>query len=417
MKYNIFNILYFLDSILYYMKNDRGINMFGFGACFLKDKVYIGHRRYYNNEILTSILNLPQRNYAFMLEKLKMYQKHVQLREDDYELCENYNAYAHEAQAYLHTVGRVLMNIPVYKDGGMRSRLEADLLFDCLNREFSYWEDGCDEDDPIKTVDFANEYGFCARDDNGVVTFIFEQFIPPEPVMLSPDAEILHQIDATNEAVRRLFDEYIRAVEDLLRVQNAYALLLDRYLNEKNRYLTEEETTAAFIRFLHDTEHKSNTEKLISGGLTRMGYEIRRLPDSFEHLCEANTFDSLGAFIYYDFFRGLAKQFIPRRCDNCGKYFLQRSGKYSNYCDNSLRGEPGKTCRDVGSRKKYDEKCKTDPIWLAYNRAYKTHYARYMKKKMTTAEFEQWSRYAVELRENAILGKIEQAEYERVLKK
>ena len=113
----------------------------------------------------------------------------------------------------------------------------------------------------------------------------------------------------------------------------------------------------------------------------------------------------------------LAKQYIPRRCDNCGKYFLQRSGKYSNYCDEPLKDDRSKTCRDVGSRKKYDEKCKTDPIWLAYNRAYKTHYARYMKKKMTTAEFEQWSRYAVELRENAIKGKIEEAEYERVLKK
>ena len=53
---------------------------------------------------------------------------------------------------------------------------------------------------------------------------------------------------------------------------------------------------------------------------------------------------------------------------------------------------------------------------MAYSRAYKTHYARYMKKKMTTAEFEQWSQYAVELREDAIAGKMEQTEYERVLK-
>ena len=48
---------------------------------------------------------------------------------------------------------------------------------------------------------------------------------------------------------------------------------------------------------------------------------------------------------------------------------------------------------------KYDDKCRTDPIRLAYNRAYKAHYARYMKKKMTTAQFEQWSRYAVRLRD------------------
>lgn len=63
-----------------------------------------------------------------------------------------------------------------------------------------------------------------------------------------------------------------------------------------------------------------------------------------------------------------------------------------------------------------DDKCKTDPIWIPYNRAYKAHYARYLKKKMTTAQFEQWSRYAVELREQAESGTLEQAEYERLLK-
>ena len=95
---------------------------------------------------------------------------------------------------------------------------------------------------------------------------------------------------------------------------------------------------------------------------------------------------------------------------------MHRSGKYSNYCEEPLKEDKRKTCRDIGARKKYDDKCKRDPIWLAYNRAYKAHYARYMKKKMTTTEFEQWSRYAVELREDAIKGKIEQAAYERVLK-
>ena len=51
-----------------------------------------------------------------------------------------------------------------------------------------------------------------------------------------------------------------------------------------------------------------------------------------------------------------------------------------------------------------------------YNRAYKAHYARYMKKKMTTAEFEQWSRYAVELREKALAGELDLEEYIRIIK-
>lgn len=96
--------------------------------------------------------------------------------------------------------------------------------------------------------------------------------------------------------------------------------------------------------------------------------------------------------------------------------FLLAAGKYSSCCNRPLKNEPGKTCRDVGSRKRYDDKCKNDPIWLAYNRAYKTHYARYLKKKMTTAQFEQWSRYAVELRQKAETGEMELVDYQRELR-
>ena len=98
-------------------------------------------------------------------------------------------------------------------------------------------------------------------------------------------------------------------------------------------------------------------------------------------------------------------------------FFLLEAGKYSSYCERPLEDDPEKACRDVGARKKYGDKCKTDPVWLAYNRAYKTHYARYMKKKMTIAEFEQWSRQAIEWRNQAETGELEQAEYERLLKK
>jgi len=70
----------------------------------------------------------------------------------------------------------------------------------------------------------------------------------------------------------------------------------------------------------------------------------------------------------------------------------------------------------VGARKKYDDKCKTDPVWLTYNRAYKAHYARYMKKKMTVSEFEQWSAYAIELREKAIKNEMKFEEYQGLIK-
>ena len=40
-----------------------------------------------------------------------------------------------------------------------------------------------------------------------------------------------------------------------------------------------------------------------------------------------------------------------------------------------------------------------------------------MKKKMTVAEFEQWSRYAVELREQASKGEVEFEKYREEIKK
>ena len=66
---------------------------------------------------------------------------------------------------------------------------------------------------------------------------------------------------------------------------------------------------------------------------------------------------------------------------------------------------------NVGSKQSYDKKCKNNPIWQAYNRAYKAHYARYLKKKMTVAEFEEWSRFASEIRDKALAGEISYERY------
>ena len=82
-----------------------------------------------------------------------------------------------------------------------------------------------------------------------------------------------------------------------------------------------------------------------------------------------------------------------------------------------LPDEPDKTCRDVGAKKRYDDKCKTDPVWQTYNRAYKAHYARYMKKKMTVSEFEEWSRFASELRDKAIAEEIPFEQYYAAIRK
>ena len=96
-------------------------------------------------------------------------------------------------------------------------------------------------------------------------------------------------------------------------------------------------------------------------------------------------------------------------------------------------------CRDLGHRKKFNDKLKTDPVWSVYHKAYKAHTAgrrkegfkkrtdariketfdmpRYLKKKMTQAEFQRWADYAIELRTKALDSKIEYDEYVLEMKK
>lgn len=57
------------------------------------------------------------------------------------------------------------------------------------------------------------------------------------------------------------------------------------------------------------------------------------------------------------------------------------------------------------------------PYWNIYSKAYKQHYARYMKKKMSQAEFAEWADYALELRTKAENGEIELEVYREKIRK
>ena len=90
---------------------------------------------------------------------------------------------------------------------------------------------------------------------------------------------------------------------------------------------------------------------------------------------------------------------------------------FSHFCTRAVSSNPIKNCRDVGFRKSYAEKIKSDPVWLIYTRAYKQHYARFMKKTMSKTEFAEWAEYALELRQKALDREIEIEEYTELIRK
>ncbi len=93
------------------------------------------------------------------------------------------------------------------------------------------------------------------------------------------------------------------------------------------------------------------------------GYKALKGENDDLIICEDIGFNNLGSFLYYDFFIGIKQNFVPNRCHNCGKFFLISGKWYYTYCNNSLKNEPDKTCRDVGSKQRYDDKCKNDLVW------------------------------------------------------
>ncbi len=131
-------------------------------------------------------------------------------------------------------------------------------------------------------------------------------------------------------------------------------------------------------------------------------YAVLEREDETHELVEKIYFDHLADFIYVEFMKGLQKGFVPKRCANCGRWFLQEPGMTYHYCHQIAPGETELTCRDIGSRTSFRDKVKNNEIWKIHQRAYKKYFARTKKGTMTKTEFEAWARKAEALRDQAL---------------
>ena len=117
---------------------------------------------------------------------------------------------------------------------------------------------------------------------------------------------------------------------------------------------------------------------------------------------EKMYFDRLLDFVYVEFMKGLQKGFVPKRCANCGRWFLQAPGATFAYCAGPAPGQDGKTCREIGASSSFRSKVENNDIWKVHQRAYKKYFARIRSGLMTKGEFEVWSRQAADLRDAAL---------------
>ena len=63
----------------------------------------------------------------------------------------------------------------------------------------------------------------------------------------------------------------------------------------------------------------------VDAPLVRAQYRIRGERENAE-VVEKMYFDRLLDFVYVELMKGLQKGFVPKRCANCGRWFLQMPG-------------------------------------------------------------------------------------------
>ncbi len=121
-------------------------------------------------------------------------------------------------------------------------------------------------------------------------------------------------------------------------------------------------------------------------------------------IVEKMYFNGLLDFVYVELMKGLQKGFVPKRCANCRRWFLQTPGATYSYCNEPAPGQGGKTCREIGAAKSFKEKVDNNDIWKVHQRAYKKYFARVSKGKMSKPDFEVWAREAERMRKTRWRG-------------
>ncbi len=131
---------------------------------------------------------------------------------------------------------------------------------------------------------------------------------------------------------------------------------------------------------------------------------------------EKATFSNLADFLRTEFYRGLAAGNGPRRCHNCGRYFLLTAGYNTCYCNNIAPGETKRTCRKVGvHRKEAQGIANLTPAQADYRRVYGRLKARKRRGKISTDEWNAAVAQAQELVAQSERGELTDEELARKL--
>ena len=132
---------------------------------------------------------------------------------------------------------------------------------------------------------------------------------------------------------------------------------------------------------------------------------------------EQMCFEDLTSFLYTDLYKGMMAGNLPRRCQNCNRYFLAMGAYNTLYCNEIAPGETTRTCRMVGAHKKEKLKSLNQPILQEYNRVYNRLKSRKNRGMITAEEWNLQVVHIQELKEAALLGEYSDEELKTIYDK
>ncbi len=198
------------------------------------------------------------------------------------------------------------------------------------------------------------------------------------------------------------------AAEDIPLIQKQYAWFIDSALDDGGqrrkkgqRKIPPAERILMNLMEVYVSGRSLGSDPTADAPNVQMQYAVLQTEDGSE-IVEKMYFDRLIDFAYVEFMKGLQKGFLPKRCPNCGRWFIQEPEMDFNYCANPAPQDPAKLCRDIGATNNFLDKKKNHAIWNIHQRAYRKYYARMKKKHMTKDAFFTWAEDAAALRDELL---------------
>ncbi len=137
-------------------------------------------------------------------------------------------------------------------------------------------------------------------------------------------------------------------------------------------------------------------------------------------LAECIVVNNMKSLLHIDFFKGLVQGNCPRKCYNCGTYFLLLSGHNTCYCSNPISEQKHKnkifTCRGVGAHnKEREQKENRTPARQEYDKVYNRLKTRKNRKKISSDEFNDLVSKALSYKDQNESGELSDVKYREIM--